>query len=84
MAQQIVNTSTRIPSESSRRRMTTFIQGLFFVAGFATFIVGLFGLIGTVLGEPICNKRPGAGNWWDCLNRVWSVHVTYREHTYPV
>jgi cytochrome c-type biogenesis protein len=29
----------------------TFVQGLFFVAGFATFIIGIFGFIGTLLGD---------------------------------
>jgi cytochrome c-type biogenesis protein len=36
---------------SARVRWVTFVQGLFFVAGFATFIMGLFGFLGTLLGD---------------------------------
>jgi cytochrome c-type biogenesis protein len=53
MAQQAITNPTANAKQSvaGRRRMVTFVQGLFFVAGFATFIVGLFGFIGTLLGD---------------------------------
>ncbi|MCL5997681.1 MAG: cytochrome c biogenesis protein CcdA [Chloroflexi bacterium] len=52
MAQQIAGSKAiTAASLSTRRRMMTFVQGLFFVAGFATFIVGLFGFVGTLLGD---------------------------------
>ncbi len=37
--------------------MVTFVQGLFFVSGFATFIVGIFGFVGTLLGDTIYAAR---------------------------
>ena len=51
MAQQAASPQVLTRSISTQQRMVTFVQGLFFVAGFATFIVGLFGFIGTVLGD---------------------------------
>lgn len=51
MVQRAVTTTPTGQSVASRRRMITFVQGLFFVAGFATFIVGIFGFIGTLLGD---------------------------------
>ncbi|MCL4505101.1 MAG: cytochrome c biogenesis protein CcdA [Chloroflexi bacterium] len=51
MAQQAISTQQGATSVAAQHRTVTFIQGLFFVAGFATFIVGIFGFIGTVLGD---------------------------------
>ncbi len=53
MTQQTTTPSISASTSSiaTRRRWVTFVQGLFFVAGFATFIVGLFGFIGTLLGD---------------------------------
>ena len=55
MAQQAIPTnrptSTPIAVIATSRRWATFIQGLFFVAGFGAFIVGFFGLVGTALGD---------------------------------
>ena len=51
MAQQAIGAQPQALSTAAQHRVATFVQGLFFVAGFATFIVGLFGLIGTVLGD---------------------------------
>ena len=42
---------------SAARRMTTFVQGCWFVLGFATFIIGVLGLIGTVLGDLFFDAR---------------------------
>jgi cytochrome c-type biogenesis protein len=57
MAQQLTNTPAVAAKVGTRRRLTTFVQGLFFVAGFATFIVGLFGFVGTVLGDYVYAAR---------------------------
>ena len=42
---------------STARRMTTFVHGIWFVLGFATFIIGVMGLIGTVLGDLFFDAR---------------------------
>jgi cytochrome c-type biogenesis protein len=39
----------RANDRSPARRWHTFVQGLLFVAGFSTFVVGLFGFVGTLL-----------------------------------
>jgi cytochrome c-type biogenesis protein len=49
--QHISAPSVQARPVAAQRRWVTFVQGLFFVAGFATFIVGLFGFIGTLLGD---------------------------------
>ena len=65
MAQQI---STPAPTNAqptaaasapavTRSRLATFIQGLFFVAGFGTFIIGVMGLVGTALGDVFYDLR---------------------------
>jgi cytochrome c-type biogenesis protein len=51
MSQQTATAQPGRRSMAEQRRLVTFVQGLLFVAGFATFIVGLFGFIGTVLGD---------------------------------
>lgn len=56
MAQQIAPAPI-LAVMPAARRWTTFKQGIFFVLGFATFIVGLFGFIGTVLGDYIYELR---------------------------
>lgn len=45
MAQQVMTGSLAM---TSRRRAAAFVQGLFFVAGFATFVVGIFGALGAL------------------------------------
>ena len=55
-------TSTALPSTipgtlSARRRWTTFGRAIIFVAGFATFVVGLFGLVGTLLGDVLYDSK---------------------------
>lgn len=62
MAQQALPTTRPVgPSATSaiaaRRRWATFTQGLFFVAGFGAFIVGIFGLVGTALGDVFFDLR---------------------------
>lgn len=39
------------------RRWHTFRQGVLFVAGFATFIIGVFGFVGTLLGDVFYDLR---------------------------
>ena len=58
MTQQGLETPrlTNIPM-TGQQRWTTFGKGLLFVAGFATFVIGLFGLIGTVLGDVIYDAK---------------------------
>ena len=56
MAQTAFNPPSRMPMTGARR-MTTFIQGVWFVLGFATFIIGVLGLIGTVLGDLFFDAR---------------------------
>jgi len=57
MAQQVLATQSAQRATSANNRRVTFIQGLFFVAGFATFIIGIFGFIGTLLGDYIYAAR---------------------------
>ena len=40
-----------------RSRLATFVQGLFFVAGFGTFIIGFLGLASTALGDVFYDLR---------------------------
>ncbi|HEY3288722.1 MAG TPA: cytochrome c biogenesis protein CcdA [Anaerolineae bacterium] len=51
MTQQSIATQPQSGAITPHSRMVAFVQGLFFVAGFATFIVGLFGFVGTLLGD---------------------------------
>jgi cytochrome c-type biogenesis protein len=55
MAQQGVNTPAApikgAITMTAQRRWSTFVQGIFFVLGFATFVVGVMGLGTTLLGE---------------------------------
>jgi cytochrome c-type biogenesis protein len=44
-------------SAISRRRASTFVQGIWFVSGFATFIVGIMGLATTALGDVFFEAR---------------------------
>jgi len=54
MAEQTI---TRAPLTSPAQRWHTFSQGLLFVAGFATFVIGLFGFVGTLLGDVFYDLR---------------------------
>ena len=56
MAQILVTPAHRAASDRARR-LSTFIQGVWFVLGFATFIIGVLGLIGTVLGDLFFDAR---------------------------
>lgn len=56
MAQQIA--SAAHPARTHYNRLATFIQGIFFVAGFGTFIVGFLGLASTALGDIFFDLRP--------------------------
>lgn len=47
--------SLKKPARASRQ--TAFVQALFFVLGFAVLVIGLFGFIGTVLGDVIFDAR---------------------------
>jgi cytochrome c-type biogenesis protein len=42
---------------TAQRRWSTFVQGLWFVLGFATFIVGVMGLVSTALGDVFYEGR---------------------------
>lgn len=57
MTQQAVTPRAALNALSTRERLATFVQGLFFVAGFATFIIGLFGFVGTLLGDVFYDAR---------------------------
>lgn len=59
MAQQAISSPARATAAPLTRaqRWHTFKQGLLFVAGFATFIVGFFGVAGTLLGDIIYDLR---------------------------
>lgn len=46
MAQNVI--SITAPPMTRQRRLATFGQGMFFVAGFATFIIGIFGALGAL------------------------------------
>lgn len=59
MAEQVIQPSTRAAASPLTRaqRWHTFKQGLIFVAGFATFVVGVFGFVGTLLGDVFYDLR---------------------------
>ena len=58
MEQQILRTPmTASVVMTGRQRWHTFGKGLLFVAGFATFVIGLFGFVGTVLGDVIYDAK---------------------------
>lgn len=61
MAEQIIQPSVRAVAVPLTRaqRWRTFWQGLIFVAGFATFVVGVFGFVGTLLGDVFYDLREG-------------------------
>lgn len=44
------NALSAYAAQPKNRRMTTFIQGIFFVLGFGTFVIGVLGLASTALG----------------------------------
>ncbi len=48
MAQNVIN--NKMVAQARAKRMTTFVQGVFFVLGFATFVIGVLGLASTALG----------------------------------
>ncbi len=51
MAQQNITAGAKVPVMTSARRWSTFVQGLWFVLGFATFIMGVMGLVSTAIGD---------------------------------
>ncbi|BCX04507.1 MAG: hypothetical protein KatS3mg053_2445 [Candidatus Roseilinea sp.] len=59
MAEQVIQPSARAATVPLTRaqRWRTFNQGLIFVAGFATFVVGVFGFVGTLLGDVFYDLR---------------------------
>ena len=57
MAQQTLASSPKIAAVAAQKRWTTFTQGLFFVLGFGVFIIGFFGLAGTLLGDVLYDAR---------------------------
>jgi cytochrome c-type biogenesis protein len=58
MAQQVIpSVKTATATIATERRWTTFTQGLFFVAGFGVFIIGFFGLAGTLLGDVLYDAK---------------------------
>lgn len=59
MAQQAISTPAVAGAQPLTRaqRWNTLRQGIFFVAGFATFIIGFFGVAGTVLGDVFYDLR---------------------------
>ncbi len=58
MAQQVIGTHAATKAMlTTQQRWSTFGKGLLFVAGFATFVIGLFGLVGTVLGDMIYDAK---------------------------
>lgn len=61
MAEQITQPSARAIAAPLTRaqRWRTFWQGLIFVSGFATFVVGVFGFVGTLLGDVFYDLRDG-------------------------
>jgi len=54
-AETPVTTPAKVMTGAQRWR--TFGQGLVFLAGFATFIVGFFGFVGTLLGDVVYDAR---------------------------
>jgi len=61
MAEQITQPSARAIAAplTCAQRWRTFWQGLIFVSGFATFVVGVFGFVGTLLGDVFYDLRDG-------------------------
>jgi len=59
MAQQMSTVTSAAAGAASRpyNRLATFVQGLFFVAGFGTFIIGFLGLASTALGDVFFDLR---------------------------
>jgi cytochrome c-type biogenesis protein len=57
MAEQITVRAPSAAALSPARRWHIFVQGLLFVAGFSTFVVGLFGFVGTLLGDVFYDVR---------------------------
>ena len=59
MAQQAISTPVKAAAKPLTRaqRWNTLKQGFLFVAGFATFIIGFFGVAGTVLGDVFYDLR---------------------------
>ena len=58
MAQQVMGTLAAAKTTvTNPQRWRTFGKGILFVAGFATFVIGLFGLVGTVLGDVIYDAK---------------------------
>ena len=59
MAQQAIPTPLKAGAAplTQAQRWNTLKQGIFFVAGFATFIIGFFGVAGTVLGDVFYDLR---------------------------
>lgn len=58
MAQQTLSSpANSLAATAARKRWTTFIQGLFFVAGFGVFIIFFFGAAGTLLGDVLFDAR---------------------------
>lgn len=51
------NPAAAAPPITRAQRWNTFKQGLIFVAGFALFIVGVFGFVGTLLGDVFYDLR---------------------------
>jgi cytochrome c-type biogenesis protein len=57
MAQQSIASGAKTPIMTRARRWTTFVQGLWFVLGFATFIMGVMGLVSTAIGDLFYDGR---------------------------
>lgn len=59
MAQQVISSPAgTVPASLTRaQRWHTFTQGLIFVAGFATVVIGVFGFVGTLLGDVFYDLR---------------------------
>ena len=49
MSQNVIQ--SKFVTQARAKRMTTFVQGVFFVLGFATFVIGILGLASTALGS---------------------------------
>ena len=59
MAQQVISPSVQSAAAplTLEQRWSTLKQGLIFVAGFATFVVGVFGFVGTLMGDVFYDLR---------------------------
>jgi cytochrome c-type biogenesis protein len=57
MAQQTLTPPSVANTTTAKHRWSTFVQGLWFVFGFATFIVGVMGLATTALGDVFYEGR---------------------------